>query len=289
MNEVTVVIPTTGRDSLQRSVDSVKGLAGVKAVIVVVDRHSAEAEVRSLVESGPVRVVLSEWSGAGGSRARNTGLYLVETQFVAFLDDDDYWDRERLSGVLEKIGSRDIVSSQFKFFRPEKVLRVVPSEMPELSTGEQLVQYAVLRDERKFGKTAIQTSSMIMPTSLARTVRWNTDLAKHQDWDFAARLIRAGGRFVWDPRPVVFVEKGSVGSVSKSRNWKSSRDFYLENFNDHVRSRASADFLLCHVFRGAVAQRDLSGMVFAVSALRSVPHFWSVVIAVSGFLKERGS
>ena len=38
----------------------------------------------------------------------------------------------------------------------------------------------------------MQTSTLLLPTALAKQVRFDERLSRHQDWDFVLRLVRAG-------------------------------------------------------------------------------------------------
>jgi histidinol-phosphate phosphatase family protein len=82
--DYTVVIPTTGRESLSTLLSAVDGCAGPRpARIIVVDDRPAG---RPLALPAGVRVVRS-WH-RGPAAARNAGWRQADTEWVAFLDDD---------------------------------------------------------------------------------------------------------------------------------------------------------------------------------------------------------
>ena len=80
-----VVIPTTGRASLQAVLDVVGGNSGdgLQDIVVVDDRRGAE---KPLALDPAVRVLRS--GGRGPAAARNVGWRAVRAEWVAFLDDD---------------------------------------------------------------------------------------------------------------------------------------------------------------------------------------------------------
>lgn len=104
---VTVVIPTRNRlDLLRRTVSSVLAQDGVRMHAVVVDDGSDPATARALdaLASPPLQVVHHAQS-QGVSTARNAGLALVRTPWVAFCDDDDYWAPDKVRSQLEALAA----------------------------------------------------------------------------------------------------------------------------------------------------------------------------------------
>lgn len=85
----SVVIPTLGRESLKRAVDSVLGQSfeGFE-LIVVVDGADCCAEEQLREIADPRLRVIARSSG-GVSAARNAGIMAARGEWVAFLDDDD--------------------------------------------------------------------------------------------------------------------------------------------------------------------------------------------------------
>ncbi|MDR7523072.1 MAG: glycosyltransferase [Armatimonadota bacterium] len=94
MPRVAVVIPTRNRPAfLEEAVASVLGQDYRDLEVLVVDDGSEDpgANIRVVERcDGPVRYVRRERRG-GPSAARNTGIAASDSEFVAFLDDDDVW------------------------------------------------------------------------------------------------------------------------------------------------------------------------------------------------------
>ena len=101
---VSVVLPTHGRpDLLGRAIASVRDQAFEGWELIVVDdnqpgsaaRRETEAHMARLRGDGRVRY-LRHAANLGGGAARNTGIRASRGSLVAFLDDDDEWDRRKL-------------------------------------------------------------------------------------------------------------------------------------------------------------------------------------------------
>lgn len=99
MARVAVIVPTRDRPAfLGDAISSVLTQDYRDFVVVVVDDGSKNAEENLRVLErlrGPVRYVRRESSG-GPSAARNTGVAVSDSEFVAFLDDDDLWVPSKL-------------------------------------------------------------------------------------------------------------------------------------------------------------------------------------------------
>ncbi len=101
---VTVVVPTHNRPELmRRAVESVlsQDYLGQIEVLVVFDACEVQAPA---VELGPGRDLrlLENQRCRGLAGARNTGILNARNEYVAFLDDDDYWFPEKLALQMKR-------------------------------------------------------------------------------------------------------------------------------------------------------------------------------------------
>src|SRR5918992_1242380 len=100
--DITVVIPTRDRaEFLPLAVQTATEQESVDvAVVVVDDRSKVPAAGLSRLGDPRVRIVrLSTKSGVPA--ARNAGLAATQTEWVAFLDDDDVWAPTKLRQQLD--------------------------------------------------------------------------------------------------------------------------------------------------------------------------------------------
>jgi glycosyltransferase involved in cell wall biosynthesis len=94
---VGVVIPTRNRPELVR-----KAIAGVRdqrypgEVKVVVVYDQTEPDYLLASTEGTQVLVLTNWRTSGLAGARNTGILSLDTELVAFCDDDDQWRPDKL-------------------------------------------------------------------------------------------------------------------------------------------------------------------------------------------------
>jgi glycosyltransferase involved in cell wall biosynthesis len=107
---VDVVIPTMGRESVQRALESVRAQThAVSTTFVVLDDPLREEWVRSILRSNEVLIVTG--GRLGGAEARNLGARASEAAFVAFLDDDDWWEPGKTFAQLRALLGQDAAVS----------------------------------------------------------------------------------------------------------------------------------------------------------------------------------
>jgi glycosyltransferase involved in cell wall biosynthesis len=100
--EVTVVVPTRDRRRfLARSLSTVLAQTGVGFELVVVDDGSRDGTTEwvNSLKDNRIRVVTHP-APRGVSAARNSGIEVAQSPWIAFLDDDDLWAPTKLAQQL---------------------------------------------------------------------------------------------------------------------------------------------------------------------------------------------
>lgn len=286
---VDVIIPTIGRASLVKAVDSVLTQTVPSRAIVVLDIPSESDSVRSLLKGRNYTLLLTTGAERGAA-ARNLGLDHSTAKWIAFLDDDDWWGPSRMADLLKAVdvagaNSSVLVGAPFHFVLPDGSSRVVPTVAPQADRGHaSMANYLIRRSALRFGENAMQTSTLLISSRLALATRWAPGLRKHQDWDFIVRLLNTpGAAFVWAENSDCFVQKDSPGSISKQMDWKASLLWIESVDNGSLDRRSRSDFLWTHVLRSALAQKSASGIWSFLLSKPWWPHFASIVVGVSGF------
>lgn len=210
--EVSVVIPTrgTGR-GLDRAIDTATRQEDVSTrLIVVVDGEpSAEVDQRALAGlASPHRVISVSRIGVPGA-LRNLGLSLVRTDFVAFLDDDDWWEPSKLRKqvhMLTRTGAAIIGSNAVKVL-DDKPIGLYFEDMP-----------MAIRFEDLLATNWLITSSVMVVADVLRAVGGfpSEERLRFCD-DYAAWLkTAAAGGLVLSSEPLVHYTASAVDSLSVS-------------------------------------------------------------------------
>jgi glycosyltransferase involved in cell wall biosynthesis len=196
---VSVVIPTRDRPgSTKAAIESALAQTFAPHEVIVVDDSSARA-----VEYDHPRVrILRNVERRGGGAARNRGIDAAAGDWVAFLDSDDRWRRDKLERQLAQLGSSGppapalcccnilVLEADDKAGRPHN--RSAPS-------GD-LSEWILI------GGNTAQTSGLMLPTAAARRIRFDEGLARHEDWDFFLRAAAAGLAISYIHDPLVLYD-----------------------------------------------------------------------------------
>jgi glycosyltransferase involved in cell wall biosynthesis len=267
---VSAVIPTLGRPSLGRAVQS------------VLDQTQPVAEVIVVADTdGPVRLppdnrirLLRAGVGSGPARCRQLGIDAARGSVIALLDDDDEWYATKLERQLEVVdanaGAHWIVSSRMAVLGPGTRRRTWPRRLIE--PGETITEYLFRFTDLGFGGAALQTSTLCFPADLARKARWDAHAgAVHDEPSWLIGVQRA----IPDLRVVQLPDVLStynVGDTSVSRDPSDRTDSYIEwglQYLGTESPRVLGDYLCTSPVSAAVSAGSLRGVRRSLlSALR---------------------
>ncbi len=176
---VACIIPTYQRhERLLTAIESVLAQTFQDIIIVVVDDGGGLPPLPS--DPRLVAVSLSKNSGIAGV-VRNVGIRLSESEFIAFLDDDNTWHPEHLALCLESLeAGNDLVYTA--------LARLTPS-------GRKVDVVSAPFDRRTFINAAyVDTSAIVVrrkPHVLFSRLPRDRNTLPGEDWEFVYRLSRS--------------------------------------------------------------------------------------------------
>ena len=109
---VSVCITTFNRiHKLTRAIDSVIKQTYENIEIIIVDDHSTDGTKDFLSNLKSINNQINYYrleNNHGLSKARNIGIKLAKGDYIAFLDDDDYWKSSSLQSRMKKVLKRNL-------------------------------------------------------------------------------------------------------------------------------------------------------------------------------------
>jgi glycosyltransferase involved in cell wall biosynthesis len=234
MPKVSVIIPTHNRSQfVPLAIRSVLDQTFKDLEVIVVDDGSTD-NTQSVLKSfgGGIRVVFQENSGV--SSARNTGIALADSPWVAFLDSDDEWAPNYLASQMEQVQAHNsalcMQTADCTFFGldGEQISYFALNGVASQFKGKD---YLVPEDPFRFviSHAPWQVGSTIFAReAIRRAGLFDSSLALSEDLDFMAR-VALQGRFGLIRESLVMVHR---------RN-ESGKCLTLRALEDPVHARKS--------------------------------------------------
>lgn len=179
---VTCIIPTRDRQYLLgKALDSVISQTYKKLEIIVVDDASND-DTESLVMEYMVKEsrikYIKNFSAKGGGGARNIGIKAAKGDYIAFLDDDDKWEKSKIYEQIKNIKNYEALLCASN----------VKSKSPRVKKYDKTS--VDLNDLRKGNYFTGGTSTLMARSSIIKENHFDEALPIGQDWDLLIRIAR---------------------------------------------------------------------------------------------------
>jgi len=197
MPRFSIIIPTYNRaDSIENTLQSCFQQTFSDFEVVVVDDGSTDNSLEILQAINDKRLQVISQQNAGPAAARNTGMDAASGDYLAFLDSDDVWypDFLQCSDRMLSDEAEQILYGQIIVDRGVGRYWVKPDRV--IAEGESIYDYLYIDGH------FIQTSTIVMPTLLRQSVRWDESVTFGDNDQFAIDLWQTGTPFAMLPKPL---------------------------------------------------------------------------------------
>ena len=236
--QVSVVIPTYNRaEKVRKSIESVLEQSFTDFEVVVVDDGSSDDTEQILRSAFGDRIRYFFQSNQGASVARNRGIAESRGTWVAFLDSDDVWEKDKLESQLHAL---DQFAPQcggcytdVRFFNHSETRTMfeaaVTSYHHEGAAGINDEALRLLVRPGGAGMVICLSSFMGRRDLMQQIGGFNPKILYSQDSDFMFRLALLT-RLCYVNRPLVGFDRAPVESrhVGVSADWNKV-DFFLQD------------------------------------------------------------
>lgn len=251
MPNVSVILPTTGNRTLKLVIDSILTQSYLSVDLIVVD-DSVEQSVN--FDPHP-RISLLKTGGAKGvSVARNMGADFAKADWIAFADDDDVWDKNKIQMQVSKAKDEDLdgiltsayVISSVKLKRPRKVLGISKSPLEALYGIPHLMR----------SKYYLPTASILIRSDIFKKFYFDEKLEERENIWLLYNIYSSGGRLLQMQDALVHISYNSKKSLRRMKleteldwfqtllkiNEDFATNFAIESCRNFLRNRDPKNF-----------------------------------------------
>jgi glycosyltransferase involved in cell wall biosynthesis len=236
--KVSVVIPTYQRaDKVQNAIGSVLAQTYSDLEVIVVDDGSFDGTVQILGDIFGNRIRYFAQDNQGVSVARNRGMQEARGEWIAFLDSDDLWEKDKLElqfKALEQFAPRcGACYTDTRLFNHSETRTLFQlAEKSYQHQGTMGVNTEVLRLLVRPGGAGmvVHLSSLLARADVLRkTGGFDPKLLYSQDSELMFRLATLTG-FCYVNRPLIWFDRSPVETrhVGVSSDWNKF-DFFLKD------------------------------------------------------------
>ena len=226
--KLSIIIPLYNKASyIKRALDSVLTQTVQDFEIIVVGGNSTDGSEDIVLSYSDPRIRFVKELGKGVSAARNQGVYVAQSDFVAFLDADDEWLPEFIETILtlkNTFPGAGIYGTGYKRILPSGDERIC--QLDFTNDGGELLYF---REKLRYPVMIILTSGMVIPKSVFLEVGgFPVGYSQNED-----RCLRAKIALNY---PVIYCPKICavyyVDSINTAQ--RLSGDFCRDPFSDYV-------------------------------------------------------
>lgn len=205
---ISVILPVrNGEKTIQQTIESVLEQYFIDFELIIIDDSSDDLTLELIQEISDYRIKIFSSSLSGQSKSRNLGLEKALGKYIAFIDADDLWTRDKLSEqlqVLQKNPDVDVVYSWTDYIDEWGNLR---REGSHFTVDGEVQSYLLMTD---FIDTV--SNPLIRRQALTDVGGFDENLDAAEDWDLWLRLAEKH-QFSCLPR-VQVLRRTAANSVS---------------------------------------------------------------------------
>ncbi|SFC35100.1 Glycosyltransferase involved in cell wall bisynthesis [Algibacter lectus] len=185
---ISIIIPTYKRSNrLLNAIDSLLKQTYQDIEIIVVDdngnnehRSKTKKTIQSYIEQNLIKYIAHE-TNQGGCIARNTGAFSATGDYIAFLDDDDFYEPRKLELQLEFLeANKNLDACMCSMFR-------VDENGKQIISRENSARGINLKDTILDGN--LFTSMLLIKTDVFKTLKGFSDIPRFQDKYFHYKFL----------------------------------------------------------------------------------------------------
>lgn len=247
--DVSVVVPFYNRSKfLKRLLDSIASQTLPADKVYIIDNGSSLEETLKAWEIISTHKLVSKClftssvDTGNANFARNLGYELAQTQYVAFLDSDDWWEKEHLSTSLNHLrkSNKVAVYSGAIFHTTDGEFRKKSIDVNQFDNPFDLILSSA-------GYMAVTPSYIVDRQLVNKDVMWDTKLKRHQDFDYFANIFYSTSGWCYSSEVNVNVDWKDGGTKPSNVDYESLIRFY-KKWHSKIPSDLKKNYLISRLY-----------------------------------------
>ena len=184
---VSVIIPTYNRGELVlEAIESALNQTYKDVEVIVSDDGSTDGTDELVKNTFGNRVVLIKGNHRGVSHARNEAIKIARGEYIAFLDDDDWWDKRFLEKTVGRLEKGDVIGVFTNYYK------VYSNGMREYGYKKGRVPPIVGLNWIIRGSFIDPSNTVVKTEVISEAGLFDESLDTAEDWDLWLRMMKFG-------------------------------------------------------------------------------------------------
>lgn len=231
---ITIIVPVYNTEKyLPRCIDSVLKQSYKNFVLMLINDGSTDGSAKICQEYVNIddRIVFINKDNSGVSSTRNYGIDLCNTEYITFVDSDDFVSKNYLEELLLKIGGNDLSCSSYYYYcengNKRKAVYCGENEVEVLTREEAII--SALREDgiRGFCCRALFKTDVIKKNN----IRFRNDILYCEDVVFFIQYLSLVDKIVYLDRPLYYYFVRSNSATASFGNAQRTVDLALDALN----------------------------------------------------------
>ncbi len=241
---VDIIVPNYNKGKyLKEAINSVINQTYKRWKLYIVDDNSIDDSkyyLQKYKKNKNIKIFFLN-KNCGPSFCRNFGISKSRSNYIAFLDSDDFWPKNKLSCQINFMikNNLSLTYTDYKFFYQNNCAKrkYIYSSVPNCFTYTSFIK-----------NSSINTSTLILKKTLIKKVRFQ-QVKKHEDYIFKCEIFKKNKELIAKKNKKTFAYYRILKN-SRSQNklvslfylWKYNKQFNKLNFLDNLSSVISISF-----------------------------------------------
>lgn len=221
---ISVVIPAYNAEAIiEKALNSVLEQSVRVDEILVINDGSTDGtaeKIEQIKKDFPIPIVSVDQTNSGPSKARNHGVKMAKGDYIAFLDSDDVWDKQKIEKQLEVFD-----------WEPSCTLLGTLTDFSSVPEGDKITKVSF--DQMLLSNRIFTSSVLVKKEALEMAGFFREDMRYSEDYNLWLKIAKMGQAIVLNEQLVHYGGgKGVLSNQGLSSNMWAMEKGELGNYRE---------------------------------------------------------